>query len=185
MLDEKTQSWWYEQDGQQAGPVTAAAIARLVAEGRLGPEHRVWRDGMGGWAPLGTVAELAPALAGARGPARPPPLGAPPPFAAPHVPAPGPGRPCTACGAPLDVRAELCPRCGVRQPSRSERNRVVAALLAFFLGGFGVHKFYLGRIVWGVVYLLFCWTCVPTVVAFVEGILYLTQSDEAFAAKYG
>jgi hypothetical protein len=36
----------------------------------------------------------------------------------------------------------------------------------------------------GVLYLLFCWTFIPAVVGFIEGILYLTMSDEAFWAKY-
>ena len=91
MLDDATASWWYEQDGQQAGPVTAAGIARLVAEGRLGPAHRVWRDGMAGWEPLGSVRELAEAVA-ARPPPAPPPLGA----RAPAAPPPGPTTPVPA-----------------------------------------------------------------------------------------
>ncbi|NHB57548.1 TM2 domain-containing protein [Acinetobacter sp. 194] len=66
-----------------------------------------------------------------------------------------------------------------------EKNRIVAAILAFFLGGFGVHKFYLGRIGWGVLYLLFFWTFIPSIVAFVEFIIYLCTSDEDFARKYG
>ncbi|SDB81769.1 TM2 domain-containing protein [Acinetobacter boissieri] len=65
------------------------------------------------------------------------------------------------------------------------KNRIVAALLAFFLGGFGAHKFYLGQIGWGIVYLLFCWTFIPSFVAFIEFIIYLCTSDEKFAAKYG
>lgn len=64
------------------------------------------------------------------------------------------------------------------------KSRIAAALLALFLGGIGVHKFYLGQVGWGFVYLLFCWTFVPAVVAFVEFIIYLTMSDAAFAAKY-
>lgn len=66
-----------------------------------------------------------------------------------------------------------------------EKNRIVAALLAFFLGSFGIHKFYLGQIGWGIVYLLFCWTFIPGLVAFIEGIIYLCTSDEDFARKYG
>jgi hypothetical protein len=96
VLDDTRTSWWYEQDGQQAGPVTAAAIGRLVAEGRLGPAHRVWRDGMAGWEPLAAVADLAPALQAA------PPTAAvaPPPLSA-RPPAPGPApRSGPAPGAP-------------------------------------------------------------------------------------
>ena len=65
------------------------------------------------------------------------------------------------------------------------KSRLAAALLAFFLGGFGVHKFYLGRVGQGILYLLFFWTFIPAIVAFVEMIIYLTMTDEAFAAKYG
>jgi TM2 domain-containing membrane protein YozV len=64
------------------------------------------------------------------------------------------------------------------------RNRVVAALLAFFLGGFGLHKFYLGEFFAGVVYLLLSWSFIPTVIAFFETIGLLLMSDQAFDAKY-
>ena len=94
---------------------------------------------------------------------------------------------CVNCGARIDTKAEICPKCGVRQPSISSgtgRNRIVAALFAFFLGGLGIHKFYLGEVGWGIVYLLFCWTLIPAVIAFIEGIIYLTMSDEGFALMY-
>lgn len=101
---------------------------------------------------------------------------------------------CHACGKQLDVRAEICPHCGVRQPSLysafgpttpSGRNRLVAALLALILGGLGIHKFYLGRIAQGVIYLIFFWTIIPMIIGFIEGIIYLTMTDGEFAAKYG
>ena len=104
---------------------------------------------------------------------------------------------CFACGTTLDARAEICPSCGVRQHAPpapqsplgpmtpSGKNRIAAAVFALILGGFGVHKFYLGRIGQGVLYILFCWTLVPTIIGFIEGIIYLTMSDQEFAAKYG
>ena len=64
-------------------------------------------------------------------------------------------------------------------------NRVAAGLLALFLGGFGIHKFYLGKAGQGVLYLIFCWTFIPVIIGFVEGIMYLLQSDEEFAVEYG
>ena len=54
----------------------------------------------------------------------------------------------------------------------------------FFLGGLGVHKFYLGQTGLGFLYLIFFWTFIPALVAFIEFIIYLTMSDEAFAEKY-
>ena len=104
---------------------------------------------------------------------------------------------CSECGAVIKAKAELCVRCGCRQPpllsdangimatTPNGKNQLAAALLALFLGGFGIHKFYLGRIGWGVVYLLFCWTFIPAVIAFIEGIVLLAMSSERFAAKYG
>lgn len=40
----------------------------------------------------------------------------------------------------------------------SRKDKLAAALLAIFLGGLGIHKFYLGMKWWGLFYLLFCWT---------------------------
>lgn len=103
---------------------------------------------------------------------------------------------CHACANILDVRAGFCPRCGVPQAAAtpqhlqevrqvmSSRNRIVAVVLALFLGGIGVHKFYLGRTTAGVFYLLFCWTLIPSIIAFFEMIALLVQSDEAFARTY-
>jgi hypothetical protein len=100
---------------------------------------------------------------------------------------------CFECGEIIRSRAEICPKCGVRQPAYPSRqgpypsggkNRLLAALFAIFLGGFGIHKFYLGRIGAGIIYLLFFWTFLPMVIGFIEGIVYLTMSDESFAAKY-
>lgn len=64
------------------------------------------------------------------------------------------------------------------------RNKTAAGLFALFLGGIGVHKFYLGKVGQGILYLLFCWTFIPAIVAFVEAILLLTMADAVFNAKY-
>jgi len=104
---------------------------------------------------------------------------------------------CFQCGAKIHGLAEICPKCGLRQPmlpgmpvagaasTMTGRNRVAAALFAILLGGLGIHKFYLGRVGWGIIYLLFCWTFIPAVVGLIEGIVYLSMSDVAFAEKYG
>ena len=67
----------------------------------------------------------------------------------------------------------------------SRYNKLAAALLALFLGGFGIHKFYLGNSKSGIWYLLFCWTGIPEIIGFIEGIQYLIMSEEEFAMKFG
>lgn len=82
--------------------------------------------------------------------------------------------------------SQASPRPGsVTGTSVAPKSRVAAGLLAIFLGGLGVHKFYLGEVGLGVVYLVFVWTFIPALIGFIEGIIYLTMSDEAFAARYG
>lgn len=101
---------------------------------------------------------------------------------------------CSDCGETIKAKAEICPQCGVRQKAppislgataSNGKSRIAAALFAFFLGGFGIHKFYLGQTGLGILYLLFCWTFIPAMVAFVEFVLLLVMSDEKFDAKYG
>lgn len=68
--------------------------------------------------------------------------------------------------------------------NHSTKNKTVAALLAIFLGGIGIHKFYLGQVGWGILYILFAWTWIPMIVGFIEGLIYLTMSEKDFEAKY-
>ncbi|HBG05684.1 MAG: hypothetical protein A2075_09615 [Geobacteraceae bacterium GWC2_58_44] len=105
---------------------------------------------------------------------------------------------CHECGEVIRARAEICPKCGVRQPMMKgietiagnilgqgePRSRVLAGVLAILLGTFGLHKFYLGQPGWGIAYLLLCWTFIPAIVGLIEGLLYLTMSDEGFQTRY-
>lgn len=58
-------------------------------------------------------------------------------------------------------------------------NQIAYGLFALFLGGFGVHKFYVGKVGLGIVYLLFCWTFIPAIIALVEGIIAFTKKADA------
>lgn len=106
---------------------------------------------------------------------------------------PPPQTSCFACGLPLPSWAERCGSCGVRQPSSPSwtptvglgRSRVAAVLLALLLGGLGLHKFYLGRPLAGLIYLVFVWTAIPAFIAWIEAIAYLRTSDVEWAARYG
>lgn len=98
---------------------------------------------------------------------------------------------CSSCGKQIKKEAEICPNCGVRQMAAPislngpVKSKVVAGLLAILIGGLGIHKFYLGRAV-GIVYILFCWTLIPSLIALIEGIIYLTFSgtDEDFTRRF-
>jgi len=68
---------------------------------------------------------------------------------------------------------------------RGEKSRHTAALLALLLGGIGIHKFYLGQSFQGIIYLLLCWTFIPAVISFIEGINYLMMSEQKFTQLYG
>lgn len=63
------------------------------------------------------------------------------------------------------------------------KSKIVAILLALFLGGIGVHQFYLGTGK-GIWYLLFCWTGIPSIIALIDLIVMATSSDENFMIKY-
>lgn len=92
---------------------------------------------------------------------------------------------CPNCGAPIALGAPAAAAAVRTQVVHIGKNKSTAVLLAIFLGGIGIHKFYLDRPGWGVVYLMFCWTFVPAVLGLIEGLLYLTLDDAQFQAKYG
>jgi TM2 domain-containing membrane protein YozV len=55
-----------------------------------------------------------------------------------------------------------------QQYEQVRRDEVVGILLALFLGGFGIHHFYLRRTGLGILYACFCWTPFPWVLGFIE-----------------
>lgn len=75
----------------------------------------------------------------------------------------------------------------VSEPRRARianRSRVAAILLALFLGGLGIHQFYLGNSGRGILYLLFCWTFIPSLVALYDFFVFLFMSDSEFDQRY-
>ena len=118
---------------------------------------------------------------------------------------------CTKCGAVNDDTAQFCTNCQAPltpvntgyQPMQSVNagavtdwkamggdKKLVAGILAILVGSLGVHKFILGYTTEGVIMLLVTvLTCgvagiVMSIVGIVEGIMYLTKSDEEFVRTY-
>src|ERR1700739_680751 len=54
------------------------------------------------------------------------------------------------------------------QMSAWQKDEVVGVLLALFLGTFGAHHFYLRKNGLGILYIIFCWTGIPTIISIVE-----------------
>lgn len=91
---------------------------------------------------------------------------------------------CHNCGAEVGEKAVVCVKCGVAVNAGSsssvqigpvsDKEWLVALLLAFFLGVFGIHRFYTGHIGIGIVQLLTFGGC--GIWAFIDFILIATGS---------
>jgi TM2 domain-containing membrane protein YozV len=64
------------------------------------------------------------------------------------------------------------------------KNRITTAFLALFLGGIGVHRFYLGQIAKGIFSILLCWTFIPLIIGIFDFVIFLLMSPEFFDYKY-
>ena len=162
--------WYYSHDGERHGPVPVEQIKEMAAAGRLRPTDLVWQTGMVEWTEAGKVPGLLP------------PLNSPPP-----IPPAGGSSPYAA-GSP------------VLMPDMADvsSKKLVAGLCGIFFGAFGVHKFILGMTTPGLIMLLvslcsalggyFCFPLIAYVVmhaiGLVEGIIYLTKSDQEFYQTY-
>ncbi len=144
-------------DGQPYGPVSAEQLRRWFAEHRVNAQTLAQAEGSSEWKPLGSFAEFA---AEAKAP---PPTGTPPVV------------------GPLPPSAYVDPRAS---------NKIAAGVCGILLGSLGVHKFILGYTGAGLIMLLVTvLTCgvagvVMHVIGLIEGIIYLTKSDQEFVRTY-
>jgi len=116
---------------------------------------------------------------------------------------------CTKCGGQNDDLAQFCSTCqgplgpvggGGYEPmqsvnqggpltdwkTRGADKKLAAGLCGILLGGFGVHKFILGYTTEGVIEIVITFlTCgLGHFIGLIEGIIYLTKSDEEFVRTY-
>lgn len=64
------------------------------------------------------------------------------------------------------------------------KDKNVAGILALFLGGFGVHRFYLGQIGLGFFYLAFFWFPLMWIIGLIDAIVFFATDKDAFDTKY-
>lgn len=69
---------------------------------------------------------------------------------------------------------------------KEESKRVLCGVLGILLGGFGIHRFMLGDTTGGILRIVISLvTCgVGSLIGFIEGIIYLTKTDEQFVKEY-
>ena len=69
--------------------------------------------------------------------------------------------------------------------ARPENKKVVSGIFAILLGVLGIHKFYLGYTKEGIIQLLLGFVCgIGGIIGLIEGIIYLTKTDEDFYQTY-
>jgi TM2 domain-containing membrane protein YozV len=104
---------------------------------------------------------------------------------------------CQNCGKTTGANAVVCVNCGVmlatvgngaKLPGADKK--LPAGICGILIGALGLHKFILGYTTSGVIMLLITlltcgWGAIPMwIIGFVEGIIYLTKSDEDFVRTY-
>lgn len=101
---------------------------------------------------------------------------------------------CHHCGKPTSAAQIICAQCGVSLESPKDKGKIAAGILGICLGGFGAHKFYLGytgpavfmlcsSIIGGILTMGIAYALIA-IIGFVEGIIYITKSDQEFARTY-
>lgn len=106
-------------------------------------------------------------------------------------------RRCRSCNTPIRdewAARGICHECQRKQNMpvldqttralTSGKSRTIAVVLALVLGGLGVHKFYMGRIGMGLLYILFSITGIPSLIGIIEGVRYAMMDDEEFERRY-
>ncbi len=68
--------------------------------------------------------------------------------------------------------------------AQPENKKIIAGILAIVLGGLGIHKFILGYTQEGIIQLLIGLCGIGSIIGLIEGIIYLTKSDEEFYQTY-
>ena len=113
-------------------------------------------------------------------------------------------RGCLACGTPIKdqwAARGFCADCEDKgstgaslQPSPEtlnvpvyygeQKSRSISIGLALVLGGIGAHKFYLDKPGKGFLYMLFCWTGIPTMIGLWDAAKYIWMSEEEFHRRF-
>ncbi len=145
-------------DGTEYGPVELDVISQWIREGRVLPTSSVIDPIYGTARPAIQIPELESVFNSL------PPQSQyqvqQPPHSIPHqnqgygTQAPRPGSMNSPFGGPFSAQQHQPIQPSYYQPAVQPKSKAAAFLLAFFLGGFGIHQFYLGNTAWGIAHLV-------------------------------
>lgn len=65
-----------------------------------------------------------------------------------------------------------------------DTQKLIAILLAIFIGGFGIQWFYVGETKYGIISLIFFWTGIPALIGLIVGIYWIFLPDSEFRSRY-
>ena len=167
-------------NNQQLGPVPPE---QLLSQGVTG-ETMVWKAGMTQWQKAKDVPELSQYFGNSFGAGNPynnqsTQFNQPPPNYGGGYGNYGPQNAGQFGGAQQNPQPNY-----FANNNTSGKSRTTAGILAILIGGLGVHYFYLGKALPGIVYLLLCCTGIPAILGLIQGIIMLTMTDEQFYNKY-
>jgi TM2 domain-containing membrane protein YozV len=153
------QEYFFAINGQQRGPFP---IERLTAEG-MTPDSLVWCEGMGAWQTARTVPALFGVVAGST---------------AASVP--------VAYPAPAMYQTYQTYPAGYAIPADVSTKKILAGVMALVMGAWGIHRFILGDPMGGILRIVITFaTCgLGSIMWLIEGIIYLTKTDEEFYRIY-
>lgn len=89
----------------------------------------------------------------------------------------GDGKFCPECGAEVGGGSKPAPSVQI-EPGQKTVNKFAYGVIAILIGDFGIHRFYAGKWLSGILYLIFFWTFIPGILGLVEGILALVRPDD-------
>jgi TM2 domain-containing membrane protein YozV/Tfp pilus assembly protein PilE len=91
---------------------------------------------------------------------------------------------CYKCGKSINPELAKCPYCATPKLAYVSKDKFTAVILSFLFGGLGVHRFYLGQW-WGIFYLIFWSTLIPSIISIIEALVFLLTPQKKWEQKYG
>ena len=113
-------------------------------------------------------------------------------------------RNCQTCGTPIRdqwAARGFCADCGVKEATGysvrpnpgtplapvyygERKSQTISVGLALALGGIGAHKFYLDKPGLGILYMMFAWTGIPSIIGIFEAVKYIRMDEGEFQERF-